>query len=63
MKGFKVQKEIEIESPVKWTKNTQLRKDHQNRKLQKGGGGGFSRPRPPFVVAAERRSYSSVVFS
>ena len=48
----KAQKRIENESPLKWKKNTQLRKDHQNRKLQKGGGGGFSRPRPPFVVAA-----------
>ena len=42
--------------PLKWKENTQLRKDHQNRKLQKGGGGGAlsAAPAPPFVVAAQR---------
>ena len=36
MKGFTVQKQIESDSPLKLKKNTQLRKDHQNRKLQQG---------------------------
>ena len=45
-------KKIKNERPIKWKRNTQLRKDQQNRKLQKGGCGASRRP--PFVVAAQR---------
>ena len=38
-----------MRAPLEWKESTQLRKDRQNRKLQKG-----RRPRPPFVVAAQR---------